>query len=174
MPSVADLLGLSNSIEFEGKTYQLRPPTPLEEAQFSRWLESRAREAAGRATDLPEEMQDKLLQAVTRDVAAGVYDFEGEAAAVALTQPLGMAKILHLVIGSTDPEFRFEDARRMVRTALKEVAAVLVGKATTDPQVLAFVLRTLGLPADFLARPSAASSSASATPPSADPPTSPP
>lgn len=163
-PTLADLFGVPTEIEFEGKTYPLRQANLLEQAKFGRWLERRALEAAARATDLPEDVQERLFRAVTRDIAAGVYEMNSAAGAEALATPVGRAKLLHLILSSEHPEVTEEVAARMLDREQRKIAAILATGGDPDDPKAGAVLAGLGLPSNFL-------SASSATPPSASPAT---
>jgi len=155
--TLADLLNAPTEMEFEGVTYRLREPTLLEEGEFQRWLESRAREAAGRATDLPDEDRRNLLRDVTADIASGRYAFGGEECLRALRTEVGWAKLVAIVL--RDQGVSDQLAARMVNRRLREIVAVMRAEGESYPKALAEVLSRLGLPADFLS-----SSSNSRTP----------
>lgn len=144
--TLADLLNAPSELTYKGVTFKLRQPTLMEQALFQRWLEDRARAAVARATDVPEEVQRRLFADVTADIAAGVYEWAGEACATALRTPGGLAKIVELVLA--DQGVVYETALDMVHQQLREIAAVLISKATTDPKEFAAVLKGLGLPSD--------------------------
>lgn len=175
MPTLADILGVASEFEFEGTVYHLRPPTLLEQLRFSRRLERRAMEAAARMVGVPEEAQDRMIRAVTRDIAAGEYEPDSGSYIEALQKPDGIAFMLFLVLSGDHPEVTEEVARRMVDKALKEIAAVLIRESRDDPggKLMGGVLAALGLPPDFLLGKDNGSS-ASVTPPSEVPSPSPP
>lgn len=172
--TIADLLGLGRNITFEGTTYTLRKPTLLQEARFSRRLEQRAMDAVARQTGIPDEDRDKLIRAVTRDIAAGYWEVDSPGYVEALSTPDGMAHMLYLTLSADHPDVTEERARDLVGHAMKEISVVLMA-SNPDPKVqaaLPAVLTMLGLPPDFLSG-SGSGSSASPTPPStATPPTS--
>lgn len=145
--TLADLLNAPAEIEFKGRVFRLRQPTQIEQAQFQRWLEDRAKAAVGRATDLPDDLQRQAIRETVADIAAGTYEWGGEVCARALRTPVGIAKIVQLVLA--DQGVTFEMAQQMVEQQLREIAAVLVSKATHDPKALAAALNRLGLPSDF-------------------------
>lgn len=144
MATLADFLNAPSEIAYKGATFRLRQPTQIEQAQFQRWLEQRARESAGRATDVPEDMQRRLLADVTADIAAGVYEWGGEVCARALRTPHGLAKLIAIVLH--EQAVTLEMAQEMVEQQLKEIAAALVSKATDDPKASAAAMSKLGLP----------------------------
>lgn len=162
---LASLLNAPTEITHDGVAYQLREPTLLERGMFQRWMEQRAREAAGRATDLPPEEQRQLLRDITADIAVGTFAWGGAAWAMAVQTPEGIAKIFSLVLGVT-PEL----AEKIVAHQTAERVAILVGTMTggTDEEKkgLRQMLVSLGLSADFL---NAYSSSNSPTHPSTTP-----
>ncbi len=169
MASIADLLGLGGSITHNGTTYQLRKPSLVEEARFSRRLEDRAMDAVARSK-VPEDQAAELRRAVMRDIAAGHWEVDSAGYVEALRTPDGMGHMLHLILSRDHPEVTEAVGRQMVETGMKEIAAAVIREQTDDPFVLAAVLAIMGLPADYLSG-TASSSSASATPPSAGTPT---
>jgi hypothetical protein len=152
--TLADLLNAPTEFVHKGVTFKLRQPTLVEQGMYQRWLEERARAAAGRATDLPEDRQRQLLKDVNDATAVGEYEWGGEVCARAVRTPTGLAKLLSIVLA--DQAVTFEVAQDMVAEKLREIAAALMSRATDDPKALAAALRTLGLP-------SASSSSSSPT-----------
>lgn len=148
MVTIADLLNAPTEMELDGKVYKLRQPTLLEGALFQRWIEQRARESAGRAIDLPEEDRRQLLRDVNADIAAGLYCWEGPVCCQALQTPVGMAKLIAIVLA--DQGCDEAAAKRLVDQKLRELVAIL--GADNDPKVVAVVLAKLGLPPDFLSR----------------------
>lgn len=146
--TLADLFNVETELPFRGQVFKLRKPTQLEQAQYQRWLETRAREALGRATDLPEEMQRSLARDVNADIAAGVYEWGGEVCARSLRTPTGLAKLLAIILA--DQGITHDNAVEMVAERIHEIAAVLISKVTEDPKALAATLKTLGLPSTYL------------------------
>lgn len=171
--TIADLLGVASELEFDGKTYALKPPNLIQQAKFSRRLEKRARDAALRATDLPEADADRLLRAVVRDIGAGYWEVDSPGYVEALQTPDGMAYMLHLTLHEDHKEVTEVVARKMVDKAMKEIAAVLMREAGHDPKILSGVEAVLGLPPGWLSG-SGSGSSGSATPPTGAPSQSPP
>jgi hypothetical protein len=141
--SLADLLNAPTEIELDGKVWKLREPTLLEQATFQRHLETRAREAAGRATDIPDEDRRQLLRDVNADIAAGVYDFGGPVCVQALQTPTGLAKLIHIIL--RDQGCNEDIARKLVDRQLKEIVATLVGDRLDDEEKKRLLVN-LGLP----------------------------
>lgn len=142
--TLADLLGTPTELEFKGKAYKLRPPTLGEQAQFQRWLESRAREAAGRAVDIPEQLQAKLLREVNDAIAVGEYEWGGEVCARALNTPLGIAKLLSIILAADAVTLPM--AEEMVASELAKIVEILRSKAADDPKAEAAIRHALGSP----------------------------
>ena len=133
VPSIADLLGVASQFTHDGKTYELREPTLLEQGKFTRWLEQRAREAVFRATDMSRDQQERAERSVMRDIAGCVYEWGGEASMTATLTPAGMARLVYIVLSTNHPEVTPEIAAEMVDTRMREIAAILTG-ATADPK----------------------------------------
>lgn len=150
MSTLADLLAVPTFLTFEGKEYPLREPTLLEQCQFQRWLEDRAKAAAGRSVDLPADMQDRLLVAILQEVAIGTFEWGGLPSIMALRTKTGQAQLLHIILSPDHPEVTPEFAARMIDRHQREAVAAMAAKAVTDPKDLRAVLATLGLPVDFL------------------------
>ena len=169
MTSLADLLNSPTEIEFEGKVYQLREPTLEECGMYQRWLEAEARAGAAAATDLPEDQQDRLLRAVSRDIAAQVYCWGGEECVNSLNTPTGMGKLLSIVCRTQGLDYG--TAVRMCNAKLFDVAKLLL-KYSDDPEKkteLDALLKSVGLPPDFLSKTSSGSSTTPAAPPTSSP-----
>ncbi len=172
MASIADLFNAPSDFSFEGTTYRLREPTLYECGRYQRWLESEARASAAASTELPEDDRRNLLRDVNADVAAKVYAWGGAVCCRSLGTPDGIAKILSIVC--EDQGVTYPIAMAMVRADLLETARRLklaAEEAEEDPEKkaeLARLLKSRGLPGNFLST----SWSDSATTPSADPPTS--
>jgi hypothetical protein len=168
--TLADALGVGHALTFEGKTYTLRKPTLYEQGLFQRWLEQRAHDAVERGTE-PEEKKDRRHNAIYRDSALGYYEWDGPCAMEALWTPAGLAQIVAIVCREQGVDD--ELAERIVAEQIKRVAAIILGRASSDPLAMAPVLEALGFPIDWLRfEPSAPSSSNSATRPSEPSPTS--
>jgi hypothetical protein len=173
MSSIADLLGIPSALEFEGKSYKVRPPNQDEEGMFSRWLESRAKEFVVRAVDLGDERQHKAVRGIAADAAACLYEWGSDAYTAALGTPVGLSKMLSLILLSENPEIGQTAeslARKIVARKIAEIAAVLQAEALTDPKARAAVLAAVGLPPNYLDS-NATSSSNSETRPSESPET---
>jgi hypothetical protein len=160
VPGIADLLGVASHFSHEGKTYQLREPTQLEQGKFTRWLEQRAREAVFRATDMDPAQQERAERAVTRDIASCVYEWNGEASLQAQLTPLGMARLVYIVLSTEHPEVTPEVATAMVDTRMREVAAIMVG-ANASPKAQRDVCRLLTIPLSTLKPKSSSSGNSS-------------
>lgn len=154
---MADLLGVGTELTLDGETYAVKAPTLLEQGRYQRWLEQRARESLDRATYLDDVARATAQNAVTRDIAAGEYEWGGDLCVKALRTEAGVVKLLEVVLGVPP-----ETARRLYDTRLGQIMAVLKAASDDDPKVLGEALKTLGLPADFLT-PKRTSSSASGT-----------
>lgn len=151
--TLADLLNAPTEIEYKGTTFKLRQPTLMEQAQFQRWLEQRARDAVGRATDLDDDAQRKLARDVNTDIAVGVFEWGGEACARAVRTITGLTKLLSIIL--YDQAVTLEMAQEMIEHRLKEITAVLASKASSDPKALEAALTKLGLPSVTSSSPSA-------------------
>ena len=148
--NLADLLNAPTEIELDGVIWKLRQPTILEQATYQRNLERRAREAASRAVDIPEDERRQLLRDVTADIAAGLYEYGGPVCIRRLQTEEGIAELLHIILA--DQGCTREIARRLVEKQLSEIIAVLMGGGDHEKKDLAQLLAKLGLPPSFLSR----------------------
>jgi hypothetical protein len=171
MSSIADLLNSPTEFPHKGKTYLLREPTLVECGQYQRWLESEARASAAAATELPEQDRRNLLRDVNADIAAKIYAWGGEMCIRSLGTPEGIAKIMSII--GADQGLTYRIAREIVDADLLASARILrlaADEAEDDPEKkaeLGRLLKSKGLPANFLST----SSSDSPTTPSEDPAT---
>ena len=166
MPSLADIFNSATPIEFEGKTYKLRPPSLIEAGEYQRWLEAEARAGAGRATELPEADRRQLLRDVIADIAAGRYRYGGAISVESLRDPVNVARLMSIICA--DQGLTFAIAQRLCDQQLRECVAIVAAEYESDPKAVGQLLASLGLPQNFLS----GSSSASPTSPSEPPPTS--
>ena len=172
--TLAELLNSPTAIPFEGVEYQLRQPTLMEEGEYQRWLEHRAYEAIERRTYRDPDQQERDRRNLNNDVAAGVFEWGGEVCVRAIQTPGGLARLLHIML--RDQGLTEAKAKALVDRKMREIAAVLVARSTSDPNSLRATLATLGLPEDFLSAASScrpttetpATSDDSATPNSSD------
>lgn len=152
MTSLADLLNAPSDFEHGGKVYKLREPTLLECATYQRWLESEARASAAAATDLPEEDRRNLLRDVNADIAAKRYAWAGAVCVDSLRTPQGIAKLMSIVCA--DQGVTYELALKMCEARLADLARLLLAAETgDDPEkkaALGQLLRSAGLPENFL------------------------
>src|SRR5581483_7206088 len=103
-----NLVNVGEEYTLDGKTYRAKKLGILELFKFSTWIERRARESVGRATDLPDDVRDRMLSVVTQDIAAGVYAPGGEAFVKAATTPEGASYALYLGWHDDHPELTEE------------------------------------------------------------------
>ncbi len=163
-PSVADLLGVGRSFEFDGKSYELREPTQVEQQRFAKGLKDRAKLDAVRTIDATEEEQQALLRAVLRDIGEGWYDVDSPGYVAGQQNPTGLAQMLHITLSRDHPEVTEEVAQRMVEKGMRDTFLQLLAAEQHDPKALEVVCLTLGFPADYLkdtasTRPSSSSDS---------------
>lgn len=164
--TLADILNAPTTVRGpDGTEYQLREPTALERGMFQRWLEQRAREAAGRATDLPPDEHRQLLRDVNTDIAVGTFAWGGAACVQSLQTPDGTAKLYSFVLG-VSPEKAADIIAHNQAECVAVIAAHMSGGTDEEKKGLRQMLVSLGLPADFLDGLNVNSSSNSATPPS--------
>jgi len=164
MPTLADLLGVAKEVTWREKVWKLRPPTQLEQSQFSVWLERRAKEFAERSVDVAPESQSEYRRLAVTEAASCSFEWGSDAYVKALGTPLGTAKMFELVWRTEHPdrgEVSEELALEFVADKIGEAAAVLVAEGERDPKARREILRAAGLPANFLdSRPTATSGSA--------------
>lgn len=172
MTSIADLLGAPGELAFEGVTYQVRPPTQIEQGMFTQWLLRNERDNALRTYELDPTGGEVLLRIHSRNAATRHYDWGTDAYMEALRQPAGQAKMLELVLRGANPgkTVTEEMMLRFVEQKIAEVAAVLLAQEADDPKAQEAILASVGLPPNFLGT-SEKPSSESSTPPSTDPST---
>jgi hypothetical protein len=163
---LTDLLNTPSTIDFEGLTLHLRQPRLEEIAKFTAWLEQNAREAAGRAEDLPASVHAALYAAVTRDIATKYYHWGGDASIAALSTPAGLAKLLSIIFAGDGHQLDVTTCERLVMLKMKEIAAHLTTAEEDDPKVVRAVYGLLNLPVP----PLNTGPSGSAAPPTTDPP----
>ena len=120
MSNSADFVNVPfEAIEHKGKKYQLKELTIEERAKFARWLEQRAYESVGRGiAHLPDSTHGAFYSAVVRDIAAGVYEWGGEACMTALGTIHGSGKVLHIAFGEAN-DIPYEEC---VEIILKRIA----------------------------------------------------
>lgn len=150
-----------------GKQYVQRKPTLYEQGEFQRWLEQRAHDAVDRSSGT-EESKDRRHHLL--DIAAGLgkYDYDSPRGVEARWLPAGMVKVITMTMrdqGVTD-----EIAEYLVEQFLRGMVAEYAKKKKLDPERLALVHLSLGLPMEWT---SSAESESSSTPSSARPSTEP-
>lgn len=148
-PTTADLLGLPlGKLPFEGKDYEVRELTIVERGQYQRWLEDELRAAVGRDTDSPDPEADR--HRVNKSIAAGECEFDGELATARRRSWTGQVKLWEIMFGF-DPEtaerFQKLNAERFAELLKK---AVLDEDPKAQGALIGPLLRSLGLPRDFL------------------------
>ena len=122
MASIMDALGVGPELTFEGKVYRLKPMTLIHAAQFAAWLERQAWEGVDRARAwLSPASYDEALARVSRDVAAGVYDFGSETYARAAASMAGMKYLLLLALREDDPTVDEELVDRLVEQKMARI-----------------------------------------------------
>ena len=145
MATFADMLSIPSKFEFEGVSYELRPPTQLEQGIYQRWLEQEARESIDRATYLSDAQREMEARQVTRDIAAGLYEFGGEISVRRLQTVSGIAKLIE-VICKVDAA----QAQRVAEGRMKLAVELVRGAQAKDPKAMGEALAKLGLPKNFL------------------------
>lgn len=144
----ADFFNVPTEIELDGTVYKLRPLDQVEQGKFQRWLEERAWAALERSAAYrsPEEVAADR-RALTAEIAAGVYEWDGPVGAASQQTPEGAAKVLQILLG-VPPETARRLALRYLERVLPALQAMMGG--AVDPKALGEALATLGLPPDFL------------------------
>lgn len=145
MATLADLLSIATNLECDGKQYPMRPPNQLEQGKFQRWLEQRAYEGIERRTYAEDSAKYAAINALTQDIAAGVYEWGGDVASKAVLSSSGAAKLVELICNVPASE-----AAKVIDTHIQRVVAIMTAASTDDPKALGEALKLLGLPADFL------------------------
>ena len=125
MASIMDALGVGPELTFEGKVYRLKPMTLIHAAQFAAWLERQAWEGVERAKAwLPPKTHEEALARVSRDVAAGVYDFGSEDYARAAASLSGLKYLTLLSLKENHPEADEELVDRIFAEKLQRIMAM--------------------------------------------------
>jgi hypothetical protein len=172
MSSIADLTNAPSVLVHDGKEYLLREPTLVECGMYQRELESEARASAAAATDLPEEDRRNLLRDVNADIASFRFAWGGEECVRSLRTPQGVAKLFSIVCKDQGLTYRVAlDAVNANLLLIARLLRIAEEEGESDPEKkaqLAALLRSVGLPGNFLSN----SSSGSPTTPSEAPPTS--
>jgi hypothetical protein len=146
--TLGDVFNSPTAIPFEGVEYRLRQPTLMEQGEYQRWLEQRAYEAIERRDYRDPDHRERDRRNLNNDVAAGVFEWGGEVCVRAVQTPGGLARLLSVIC--RDQGLTEQKAKGLVDLKVREIAAVLVARATKDPNSLRAVLATLGLPETFL------------------------
>jgi hypothetical protein len=154
----ADFFNVPGELVYKGKAFKVRKPTQVEQAQFQRWLEDRARAAVDRA-DVDESRRRRMDADVTASIACGEYEYGTENCLKALRTPAGLARLLSIVLA--DQAVTPQMAEEMVEQHLMRIAELLFGAENGDPKALEATLTRLGLPRDFFTSSSRTPRSAS-------------
>lgn len=133
LPDLADVLGVPDTFEYEGKSYKVRELTLIQRARFGQWLKDRAKQEVARTLEAPDEFKRQAISAVYADIAAGVYSWGSEASIKALCTPEGCAYALYLALSEDHPEVDEELAAKMFEAKLNELAEKVL-RAASDPK----------------------------------------
>lgn len=132
MGQTANLLGVGQTITFEGKEYTLSTMTFDMQAKFETWLERRAMDAVRRQKPFCDDEEYKELSCrVITDIAAGVYSFGGSKCVEAAKTLPGVKEILYLSLQKNHKNIDRETVDRMVAEKISEIAAAL---SQSNPQ----------------------------------------
>jgi hypothetical protein len=134
MAEFSRALDQGSTLEFEGKTYRLAPLTFLSFAAFEQWMIRRAWRAAEQSAKwLPVHLAEARLDAVTRDVAAGVFSWGSRLCGEASQTAPGQKYLLFLMLaGDPANEATEELADRIMEEKYREAAAK-IAEAHHDP-----------------------------------------
>ena len=136
MGSVASSLGLGSQFTYKEKTYTLSPWDFSIQANFERYIEDKAVQAARRMQrHLPEKDYSELLAKVTRDIATGVYSFGGEVISESLKSVENLQHLVFLMLKKNHPEV----TPQLVKEIFKEEMDLVLQKmneANADPDAL--------------------------------------
>lgn len=134
MATVMDALGVGPELTFEGKVYRLKPMTLIHAARFAAWLERQAWEGVERARAwVPAKTHEEALARVSRDVAAGVYDFGSEDYARAAASMSGLKYLTLLSLQENHPEVDDELVDRIFAEKMARIMAVQTQVNGTAP-----------------------------------------
>lgn len=135
-PDLADLLNLGETFRYalpDGteKTVCFRELTIEQKARFAQRLKDQALAAvtAGAAAGAPEHVRNALLDRYLIQVAAGVYEFGGEASVQALTTHAGQAYAIYLMAVADDPTFTEMQAAALLQDRYNEIAKKILEKS---------------------------------------------
>lgn len=149
MATLADILSIPTEIThtYEGveKVYKLGKPGLLVQGKYQRWLEQNAREAVERGKYASDEDRDRAMNAVTRDVAAGYYQWEGPACNESMSHRAGVEKYIEIMC-----EVPAKEAKDVIDARWGMIVEVVRAARANDPKALRAALIKLGLPADLL------------------------
>jgi hypothetical protein len=124
--NLPDALSPPDAFEYEGRTYKVRELDLEQGAQFSQWLKDRALSEIARQTELPDEFRSQLRADVLREIAAGVYDWQGPVSVQAMFTPEGAAKVLQVALSRDHPGIELDTARKIVRAKLDQLAELML------------------------------------------------
>lgn len=114
MSLLADIANAPTEITFRGVVYEMRELNIIERSMHSRWLEKRAFDAVARQTQLPLDVRERLERGVAQDIAAGTYEYGGEAYIRSLATIHGWANVLHLLFRNKHPGANYDFCVEMV------------------------------------------------------------
>lgn len=154
MTTLADLFATPKSIDFEGTSYKLRPPTQVEQGLFAVYLEERAAAFAGRRATEEERAEYRRIAMI--EGASGTYDWGSDAYTVALRRPVTLAKMIAFILMGANPGLASapDEADRialhLVTQRIVQIAAVIGAENEPDDAKKKAILEAVGLPPTFL------------------------
>lgn len=139
MSVAAATLALARPFEWEGAVHRLRPLDYSDLAQFSLWLEERAKAAAFRAIAAGDADAKTIYGAFLDRVAAGAYEPGSEIFDLATRSNSGSRKLLELMLVPPDAETAAEKWRQTTSWEIYadpkwfEAASLKMQEVNSDP-----------------------------------------
>ena len=141
MAKLAELLNVNKEFKFKDKTYKLGEADIEQRGEFAAWVENNALEYLHRMQLNDKENRftdfiEKALRSHVIDVAAGVYEWGGDAVSKATQTRMGQIQLLYIALKKHDPEITVEIAEKMLDDKYKEVTEK-IKEVFNDPKLSA-------------------------------------
>jgi hypothetical protein len=114
-----------------------------EKGEYQRWLEKRAYDGILREKDMPPEVLERQLNALTKDKVRGVYAWGSEICCDTVVTEEGLAKFLSIILRDQGVDLAL--ARRIAEKEFRRIVFTLFKAETSDPKVVEAAERLLGL-----------------------------
>jgi hypothetical protein len=135
---LAELLNVSTTYTFNGKTYGIKEANITQRAEYASWVQDCATAFIERQKQkgiLSEDGYVAALKGLSADVAAQKYEFESELCLAALGTPAGATQFIYIMLREQYPEVTEEVAAAMYKAQIKQVNDNLE-KMKNDPKAL--------------------------------------